>query len=61
MRHRILAYVYETDTHCPACAERAARDKEDAEDREGNPVGVLFSWDIEEGATCGTCREEIWV
>jgi hypothetical protein len=63
-----IAYTYEADHHCPACARaRFGADEhgfppESARDGEGNPVGAVFSWDewqnIGEGSqtlACGTC------
>lgn len=66
---RIVAYTYEADVHCPACANnrfgqhiRYPRDANgiplDSTDREGNPVHPVFSTD-EVTRThythCGTC------
>jgi len=60
--HDPIAYTYEADTHCPACAEsrfgRSARGfiAKDATDDEGNPVGAVFEWDeCPDGIVCGTC------
>lgn len=63
-----IAYTYEADTHCPACAKaRFGRSEagfiaEDCEDSEGNPVGVIAPWDEVDpaaGLYCGTCGQEI--
>ena len=67
-----IAYTYEADHHCPDCAkERFGVDRngfvpEDAEDNEGNPVGVVAPWDEwqsfeggDETLACGTCGEVI--
>jgi hypothetical protein len=62
-----IAYTYEADTHCPACAiarfgteDGRPWPPEDAEDREGNPVGAVFPWDDEpDGLYCGTCHGTI--
>lgn len=44
-----IAYTYEADHHCPACAEsRFGRDSRgyiDGTDNEGNPIGALAPWD----------------
>lgn len=46
-----IAYTYEADYHCPDCAiERFGSDELgfvpiNAEDDEGNPVGVVAPWD----------------
>lgn len=55
-----IAYTYEADTHCPACAiSRFGHEKapgpagdvnmpwppEDAVDSEGNQVGAIFPWE----------------
>ena len=69
MTHEPIAYTYDADTHCPACAEeRFGRGADGfiassgSEDSEGNPVGVIFPWgEIDpEGygivLVCGTCR-----
>lgn len=61
---RILAYTYEAAYHCPACARvyfGADLDAPDTVDREGNPIGVLFSTDEadESGVYCDDCRREI--
>jgi hypothetical protein len=68
--HDPVAYTYEADYHCPACAiDRFGREparpwvREDATDREGNPVGAVFSWNEwcepsepgQQVPTCGTC------
>lgn len=64
--HDPIAYTYDADTHCPACAEdRYDRGPggwiaEDCEDSEGNPVGVIAPWDDEpDGLYCGTCHGTI--
>lgn len=51
------AFAYEADLHCLDCASAAGMTREDAEDEEGNPVGVVFhDADIpDEGEHCGTC------
>jgi hypothetical protein len=65
-----IAYQYEADRHCPACAEtRFGRGPhgfiaEQSVDFEGNPVGVIAPWDEwadpdwEQPAVlaCGTCH-----
>lgn len=70
---RVIAYTYEADVHCPACArayfqpgkfvyvgkvDEHGIDSEQR-DREGNRVHPVF--DIEEhGFThCGDCRESL--
>jgi len=57
-----IAYTYDADVHCPACAEHkfgrgpGGWIAEDCEDSEGNPVGVVAPWDEWEGDMwCGTC------
>lgn len=46
-----IAYTYEADHHCPACAfAKFGRDGHgfvpaDAVDGEGNPVGAVAPWD----------------
>lgn len=69
----IIAYTYEADYHCASCAEaRFGRDEngdipEDAEDNEGNTVGVLFvhqewhepSIDTEQILSCSDCNAEL--
>jgi hypothetical protein len=71
--HDPIAYTYEADTNCPACAEAAfGRDEfgdigGSSEDGEGNPVGVIAPWDewIEpsivgrQTLACGSCGTEI--
>ena len=65
--HDPIAYTYEADTHCPACAfERFGRNERGfiAEsptvDNEGNPIGAVFSWDeYDEGLYCGDCHGTI--
>lgn len=73
---RIVAYAYEADIHCPACAKAAHAGgrltmvgrpiidsnglPQQLDDREGNPVGAIFSIDnIEPRLCCGTCRKEL--
>ena len=57
-------YTYESDIHCVDCAlDRFWSTLDDAEtrDSEGNPIGVVFTWD--EGPdydpVCGDCLELI--
>jgi len=64
MRYRPQAYVYEADVHCPDCARSrfgAALTDPDTVDREGNPIGVLFSYDWTEFGSsmvaCGDCHD----
>ncbi len=72
MSCRPILYTYEADTHCTPCALARFGDDglghalEDAEDDEGNPLGVLAHWwdiwDDEEDynvTTCGTCARII--
>lgn len=66
-----IAYTYEADHHCEACAlARFGRDDHGdiiGTDSEGNPVGVVAPWDewhepSQEGLqvlSCGTCGREI--
>ncbi len=59
---RIIAYTYEADLHCPACAQaRFGFEPEAQTDKEGNRVTPVFS-DNEcppGGEYCGTCRDLI--
>jgi len=64
-----IAYTYEADAHCPACAiARFGADElgfvpESARDRNGNPIGAIFPWTEwydynspePETLACGTC------
>lgn len=75
MTMRVIAYTYEADIHCPACAKAAHAGgrltlagrptidlnglPEFLDDREGNPVGAIFSTDNIEPCCCGTCRKEL--
>jgi hypothetical protein len=66
---RPIAYTYDADTHCPACAEARFGRCADGfvacctRDSEGNGPGAIFSWDewcepSEPGMhilACGTC------
>jgi len=69
-----IGYTYEADHHCRQCAgNRFGTDwltgfvLDSARDREGNPVGAVFSWDEwfepsmaeVQTLTCGTCMREI--
>lgn len=68
-RHSPIAYTYDADYHCPACAARRFGVDEsrevftDAADSENNPIGAVFAWDewhepSEPGRqvlACGTC------
>ena len=57
--YEVVAYTYEADKHCLACASRAFGSGEiHASDSEGNPVNPVFL-DQAEGDTfpCGTCHE----
>jgi hypothetical protein len=49
--HDPIAYTYEADTHCPACAlgrfgAQPGRPwvRDDAVDREGNGIGAVAPW-----------------
>lgn len=60
----IIAYVYESGYHCPNCAEKRfgeALNNPETRDREGNPIGVVFSWDTlpKELAYCDDCLEPL--
>lgn len=62
--HDPIAYTYETDFHCPNCAEdRFGRDEHgdiSGEDREGNEVYPVFPWDeTPPGTECASCGREI--
>lgn len=39
-----IAYTYEADHHCESCTV-ARFGSTEGEDREGNQVGAVFSWD----------------
>ena len=70
---RIVAYAYEADIHCPACAKAAHAGgrltivgrptidsnglPEQLDDRERNPVSAIF--DNLPPCSCGTCRKEL--
>lgn len=67
---RIIAYTYEADVHCPACANqrfglyiRFPRDEHgiplDSKDREGNPVRPVFVTDEHHFTHCGDCNAEL--
>ena len=71
MKHDPIAYTYESDNHCPVCAE--LRFGLDASgfitgiDSEGNEVGVIAPWDDwhdpeasgEQWLECATCQGQI--
>jgi hypothetical protein len=64
MSHAPIAYTYEADVHCPACARARfgkALDDPDTEDNEANPVGAMFECDEHDpaGEYCGDCGEEV--
>lgn len=72
MERDILAYTYMANYHCKACALAAwGRGTDgyvgtDSTDGEGNPIGVVFTWDEwqqssgeNETLGCGTCGCEI--
>lgn len=61
-----IAYIYEADYHCPACALESFGHDADGDitgvDGEGNEIGVLAPWDEwmqgtgeTETLACGTC------
>ncbi len=56
-----IAYTYDADYHCPECAERRFGRSdhgfigEDAEDSEGNPVGIVAPWDEWWNTVYGEC------
>lgn len=62
--HVPVAYTYEADYHCPGCAEERfgldTHSEVSGEDREGNPVHAVFSWNEGwQGHACGTCGGEL--
>jgi len=70
MKHDPIAYTYETNIHCPKCAEeRFGRGihgfiAEDSYDSEGNLVGVVPSWDSWcnqewDEFPCGSCGQKL--
>lgn len=71
MKYDPIAYTYEADFHCPACAEkRFGFDKSGfitGIDSEGNEVGVIAPWDEwhlpevvgEQWLECATCERII--
>ncbi len=72
---RIIAYTYDADIHCPACAYRLfgpGRESVPAPgltdehgipyrtlDREGNAVHPVFSTDELYDTHCGDCRQQL--
>lgn len=62
----VIAYAYQADIHCPACAAAAGMDGTDPipTDAEGNEVGAVFSTDEHADGLycgdCGECIEEPW-
>ena len=61
-----VAYTYEADHHCPACAVARFGPGVEGIDSEGNAVGAVLSWQVSDmihdaeewhGVACGTCRE----
>ena len=71
MAYEPIAYTYEADFHCGACAEtRFGRDRNRdivGADREGNAVGVVAPWDewwepsfeCAQVLGCGICGAEV--
>ena len=65
MTREPIAYAYDADVHCRACAQaRFGQDDNgfiSGEDSEHNEIGAVFSWDDwwEPTDTCGTCGNEI--
>ena len=64
MKHKIEAWVYDAEVHCPDCAlQRFGNSLADVDtvDREGNPLGTLYSWDWTEFGSsmvaCGDCHD----
>lgn len=62
----INAWVYESSLHCPKCAiSRFGANLIDPDtcDKDGNPLGILYSWDWSEfqgSATyCNDCNEPL--
>jgi len=57
-----IAYTYEADIHCTACAAKRFGDPDSPEnlDLEGNPIGAIFETDETDGPICcGDCMETI--
>jgi RNA polymerase subunit RPABC4/transcription elongation factor Spt4 len=71
MKHDPIAYTYEADTHCPACAEKRFGVNGYGFivgfDSEGNEVGVIAPWDewydleyqANQTLVCATCERII--
>ena len=55
-------YVYEAALHCPEHARQRfgkALDKPETTDGEGNPLGAVFSWDLQGDECCDECVAEM--
>lgn len=71
---KIIAYTYDADVHCVGCAQARFSLHEDghtdddtdehgisdtAVDCEGNDIRPVFSTQVVDMSSCGTCRKEI--
>jgi len=69
----IIAYTYEADYHCVACARKRFAIKRtgtvnvdcndipiEQQDCEGNTIGVIFATDPDETIHCGDCHGLIY-
>jgi hypothetical protein len=64
--HEPIAYTYEGEIHCPACAEArfgrcpCGHIACDVIDAEGNTVGAVAPWEEHpDPINCGDCGEEL--
>jgi hypothetical protein len=62
--HRPHAAAFDAALHCIPCTEAAlnapvATVTADTRDREGNPITILYSWEIASGDHCDDCREPL--
>jgi hypothetical protein len=62
--HTPRAAAFDAALHCPTCTEASlktpiANISADQRDREGNPITVLYSWQIASTDHCDDCREPL--
>jgi hypothetical protein len=62
--HRPHAAAFDAALHCPSCTEAALKTpiaslSADHHDREGNPITILYSWDVASTDHCDDCREPL--
>ena len=62
--YRPRAAAFDATLHCPNCTEATFNTpitsiSADTRDREGNPITILYSWEVASTDHCDDCREPL--